>query len=289
MLGERIRNLLPASWHERHPLVAVLRLNGPIGAVTPLRPGLSLADLESPLKRAFKMKRAAAVAISINSPGGSPVQSRLIYKRIRDLAEENGKPVFVFIEDIGASGGYMLALAGDEIVADPTSLVGSIGVVAATFGFDKAIEKLGIERRVYTAGDRKVMLDSFQPEKPEDVRRIKAIQKDVHGVFIDMVKARRGSALNGTDRLLFSGEFWSGSRALELGLIDRLGDLTSVMRERYGDKVRLVPIATARRGLLRRLRPFSSGPAAGPGLTAGFADDLISAIEARALWSRFGL
>jgi signal peptide peptidase SppA len=289
MLGERIRTLLPASWHERHPLVPVIRLTGPIGMVTPLRSGLMLSELARPLEKAFKIRRAAAVAISINSPGGSPVQSRLIYKRIRDLAEEHEKPVFVFIEDVGASGGYMLALAGDEIVADSTSIVGSIGVVAATFGFDKAIDKLGIDRRVYTSGNRKLTLDSFQPEKPEDVRRIKAIQKDVHSVFIDMVKARRGDALKGSDRLLFSGEFWTGAKALDLGLIDRLGDLKGVMRERYGDKVRLVPISTGRGGLLRRLRPLSSVSADGTGLTAGLADDLVSAFETRALWSRFGL
>jgi len=287
---EQVRGFLPASWHQRHPLVPVLRLNGPIGMVTPLRPGLSLATLAAPLERAFKIRRAAAVALVVNSPGGSPVQSHLIYKRIRDLAEEHGKPVFVFIEDVGASGGYMLALAGDEIVADPSSIVGSIGVVAATFGFDKAIEKLGIDRRVYTAGDRKVTLDSFQPEKPEDVRRIKAIQKDVHASFIALVKKRRADTLKGSDRLLFSGEFWTGNKALDLGLVDRLGDLKGVLRERYGEKVRLVPVPTGRGGLLRRLRPFTAiGSADVPGLASGFADDLVSAVETRALWSRFGL
>ena len=285
MLLEKLRGLLPASWHESHPLVPVLRLNGPIGMVTPLRPGLSLATLAAPLERAFKIKRAAAVAISINSPGGAPVQSHLIFKRIRDLAEEHGKPVFVFIEDVGASGGYMIALAGDEIVVDPSSIVGSIGVVAATFGFDKAIEKLGIDRRVYTAGDRKVTLDSFQPEKPEDVKRVKALQKDIHAQFIEMVKSRRGKALNGSDRLLFSGEFWAGGKAVELGLADRLGDLRGVLRERYGDKVRLVPIPTKRGGLLGRLRMSAYTGTVLPPL----ADDFISAIETRALWSRYGL
>jgi signal peptide peptidase SppA len=285
MLLEKLRGLLPASWHESHPLVPVLRLNGPIGMVTPLRPGLSLATLAAPLERAFKIKRAAAVAISINSPGGAPVQSHLIFKRIRDLAEEHGKPVFVFIEDVGASGGYMIALAGDEIVVDPSSIVGSIGVVAATFGFDKAIEKLGIDRRVYTAGDRKVTLDSFQPEKPEDVKRVKALQKDIHAQFIEMVKSRRGKALNGSDRLLFSGEFWAGGKAVELGLADRLGDLRGVLRERYGDKVRLVPIPTKRGGLLGRLRMSAYAGTVLPPL----ADDFISAIETRALWSRYGL
>lgn len=284
MILERIRGLLPAAWHERHPLVPVVRLTGPIGMATPLRPGITLSGVAGALERAFEIRRAAAVAVVINSPGGSPVQSHLVYKRIRGLAEEHGKPVFVFIEDVGASGGYLIALAGDEIVADESSVVGSIGVVAATFGFDKAIEKLGIERRVYTAGDRKVMLDPFQPEKPEDVRRLKALQKDVHSMFVDLVKARRGRALSGSDRLLFSGEFWSGRRALELGLIDRIGDLRSVLRERYGEKVRLVPVATARGGLLRRVLPSAASTP-----VPGLADELVSAVEARALWSRYGL
>ncbi len=285
MLLERLRALLPASWHQRHPLVPVLRLTGPIGMVTPLRPGLSLAGLAGPLERAFKIRKAAAVALVVNSPGGSPVQSHLIFRRIRALSEEHGKPVFVFVEDVGASGGYMIAAAGDEIIVDPSSIVGSIGVVAATFGFDKAIEKLGIDRRVYTAGDRKVTLDPFRPENPDDVKRLKALQKDVHAMFIDLVKSRRGAALKGSDKLLFSGEFWSGRKAVDLGLADRLGDLKSVMRERYGDKVRLVPIPTQRGGLLGRLRPFASTGGGMPPL----ADDFVSAIETRALWSRFGL
>lgn len=284
MVRERLRNLLPASWHERHPLVPVVRLTGPIGMATPLRPGITLSGVAGALENAFKIRRASAVALVINSPGGSPVQSHLVYKRVRALAEEHGKPVFVFIEDVGASGGYLIALAGDEIVADESSVVGSIGVVAATFGFDKAIEKLGIERRVYTAGERKVILDPFQPEKPEDVRRLKSLQKDVHQMFIDLVKARRGGALNGSDRTLFSGEFWSGRKALDLGLVDRIGDLRGVMRERFGEKVRLLPIATARGGLLRRLVPGTRAE-----FPAGLADDLVSAVEARAMWSRYGL
>lgn len=284
MMLERVRTLMPASWHERHPLVPVVRLTGPIGMATPLRPGITLSGVAAALESAFRMRRASGVALVINSPGGSPVQSHLVYKRIRALAEEHGKPVFAFIEDVGASGGYLIALAGDEIVADESSVVGSIGVVAATFGFDKAIEKLGIERRIYTAGERKVMLDPFQPEKPEDVRRLKALQKDIHQMFIDLVKARRGSTLNGSDRTLFSGEFWSGRKALELGLIDRIGDLRGVMRERFGEKVRLLPIATSRAGLLRRLVPGTAAE-----LPAGLADELVSAVEARALWSRYGL
>jgi signal peptide peptidase SppA len=267
------------------PVVPVLRLSGTIGMATPLRPGLSLAHAAAGIEKAFELSKCPAVAIVINSPGGSPVQSHLIFKRIRLLAEEHGKPVFVFLEDVGASGGYMIAVAGDEIVVDPSSIVGSIGVVAATFGFDKAIDKLGIDRRVYTAGDRKLMLDAFQPEKPEDVKRLKAIQKDIHAMFIDLVKSRRGAALKGSDRLLFSGEFWTGGKAVELGLADRLGDLKGVLRERYGEKVRLVPISTQRGGLLSRLRPLASAEKT----VIPMPDELISAVEARALWSRFGL
>lgn len=285
MLLERIRALLPASWHERHPLVPVLRLTGPIGMVTPLRPGLTISALAGPLERAFAIKPAVAVAIVVNSPGGSPVQSHLIFKRIRALAEEHGKPVFVFIEDVGASGGYLIALAGDEIVVDRSSIVGSIGVVAATFGFDKAIEKLGIDRRVYTAGDRKLTLDPFQPEKPEDVKRLKVLQKDIHAMFSELVRSRRGAALKGSERFLFSGEFWSGGRAVELGLVDRIGDLRGVLRERYGEKVRLVVIPTERGGFLRRFGRL--GATWSPSVAV--ADDLVSAIETRALWSRFGL
>ena len=283
MISERLRALLPASWHKRHPLVPVVRLSGLIGMATPLRPGLSLEGVGDALERAFRNKRAVAVALIINSPGGSAAQSRIIYQRIRSLAEKHEKPVFVFVEDVCASGGYMIALAGDEIVADATSIVGSIGVVAATFGFDKAMEKLGVDRRLYTAGDRKVILDPFQAEKPADVRRLKAIQKELHAVFINMVKERRGNHLNGTDRVLFSGEFWAGGKALELGLIDRLGDLRSVLVERYGEDVRPMVIPTGKQGLSRFLR--LSGSAA----PAGWTDDMLSTVEARALWSRFGL
>lgn len=285
-LAESLRNLIPERWRERRPLVPVLRLAGPIGMVTPLRPGLSLSTVAGALERAFRIKRAAAVAIIINSPGGSPVQSRLIQARIRHLAEKHGKPVFVFIEDVGASGGYLIALAGDEIIADQSSIVGSIGVVSAGFGFDRLIDKIGVERRVYTAGDKKVMLDPFQPEKPEDIKRLKALQKDVQDMFVELVKERRGAALTGSDKTLFSGEFWSGRKALELGLVDRLGDITSVMRERYGDKVRLKAVSTTQGGLLRR---FMRGSSPAVPLASGFADDLVSAVETRALWSRYGL
>lgn len=256
---------------------------------SPMRPGLSLATAAGSIERAFSIKDAPAVAIVVNSPGGSPVQSMLIHNRIRALAKENSKPVTVYVEDVAASGGYMLACAGDDIVADPSSIVGSIGVISAGFGFDQAIEKLGIERRVYTAGTRKMQLDPFQPQKPEEVKRLRALQRDVHQTFVDLVKSRRGNALTAEDKDLFTGEFWIGTRALGLGLIDRLGDVRTDMRLRYGDKVVLKLIAP-------RKSLFGSRPSIGaaardgssaPGLVS--ADDWIGALETRALWSRYGI
>jgi signal peptide peptidase SppA len=267
----------------RPAVVPVVRLTGPIGMASPLRPGLSLASVAAPLERAFKMSKTPSVAILVNSPGGSPVQSNLIFKRIRQLAEEEEKKVYVFCEDVAASGGYFIAVAGDEIYADPSSIVGSIGVIAALFGFDKAIEKLGIERRVYTAGTNKGALDAFQPENPDDVSRIKAIQKEIHDVFIGVVKERRGAKLTGPDSELFSGAFWGGRTAWELGLIDGIADVRTKMRELHGDKVRLKVVPAQSGGLLSRLRRGAGGDA------MSLADDAISAIEARALWSRFGL
>jgi signal peptide peptidase SppA len=235
------------------------------------------------------MRGAKAVAIQINSPGGSAVQSVLIYKRIRALAEEKGLKVYVFAEDVAASGGYLLAIAGDEIYADPSSIVGSIGVVTATFGLNELINKIGVERRVYTAGRNKTTLDPFLPVKEEDVERVKAIQRDVHAEFIDLVKARRGVRIEKAGEDLFTGEFWSGRKALELGLIDGLTDLRTKMRELYGDEVRF-SLVTPSTSWFRRRRSVSMGESSSdfgfsPG---GLAADLISAIEARALWSRFG-
>jgi len=282
-----LRLLLPPPLRAEIALVPVVRLSGAIGVVTPLRPGLMLANVARTLERAFSMRGAKAVALVINSPGGSPAQSNLIFRRIRQLAEEKKLPVIAFIEDVGASGGYMLACAGDEIVCDPYSIVGSIGVVGGTFGFVDLMHKLGIERRVYVSGERKVMLDPFQPEKPEDVERIKAIQKDIHAHFIALVKERRGSKLKGSDETLFSGEFWVADAAIGLGLADRIGDLRATLRERYGDKVR-TPLIEAERGFFGRVRPgvgldrlFGERP--------GLADDLVSALETRALWGRYGL
>lgn len=274
----------------RRPTVPVLRFSGPIGMATPLRPGLTLAAAAGPIEKAFALSRLPSVAIVINSPGGSPVQSHLIYKRIRQLAEERGKRIYVFCEDVAASGGYFLALAGDEIYADPSSIVGSIGVISAGFGLDKAIERLGIERRVYTSGVVKGALDPFQPERPDDVARLRTLQKEVHDVFIGVVKERRRQKLAAEDGELFSGAFWSGPRAHELGLVDGLSDVRTKMRELHGESIRLraVPLQTG--GLLARLRrqPDTRDLLAGA-MTSTLADDLVSAIEARALWARFGL
>lgn len=247
-----LQRFLPARFRSRSPLVPVVRLSGVIGSVLPLRPGLSLGMVAPVLERAFSARGAKAVAIIINSPGGSAVQSHLIFRRIRSHAEETKLPVFIFVEDAAASGGYMVACAGDEIFADPASLVGSIGVVSAGFGFDRLLERFGIERRVHTAGDKKAMLDPFRPEQPEDVERLKAIQANVHDAFRQLVETRRGTRLRGDPAELFSGAVWTGNEALELGLIDGLGEVRSVMRQRYGDKVQLRVIPPARSSLLAR-------------------------------------
>ena len=272
----------------RTQVVPVLRLSGVIAAGgSPLAGNtLSLATLAGPIERAFSASKLPSVAIVINSPGGSPVQSNLIFRRIRALAAEKNKRVYVFCEDVAASGGYYIAIAGDEIYADPSSIVGSIGVITAGFGFDKAIEKLGIERRVYTAGLSKSTLDPFKPENAEEVERIKALQRDIHDVFIGSVKERRGALLKGADAELFSGAFWSGPRALDHGLIDGIADVRSKMRELHGDKVKLKLVPMGTPGLLGRLRKLP-GFAAGTGLIDPTAS--ISAIETRLLWSRYGL
>jgi len=282
-----LRPILPARLRGDIPVVPVVRLTGIIGMSTPLRPGLLLSTTARSLEKAFSVRHARAVALSINSPGGSPSQSHLIYQRIRQLATEKGIPVIAFLEDVGASGGYMLACAADEIFCDTFSIVGSIGVVGGSFGFSKAIEKLGIERRLYTSGERKAMLDPFLPEKPEDVKRLKAIQKDIHDRFIALVKERRGEKLNGAEKTLFSGEYWTAQTAIELGLADAIGDLRSILRMRYGEKVR-TPLITAERSLLGRRLP---GVGALDTLweRPAFADELISALETRAWWSRYGL
>lgn len=275
----------------RPAFVPVLRLSGVIAASGSPFSGnaLSMAGLAGPLERAFSASKLPSIAVIINSPGGSPVQSHLIFKRIRALAAEKKKRVYVFCEDLAASGGYFIAVAGDEIYADPSSIVGSIGVISSGFGFDKALDKLGVDRRVYTAGLSKSTLDPFLPEKAEDVERIKALQRDVHDVFIGVVKERRGALLKGADSELFSGAFWSGPRALDHGLIDGISDVRTKMRELHGDKVRLRVMPLGPTGILARLRKLPGFDTSKGGIGLIDAERAISAIEARLLWSRYGL
>lgn len=285
----------PKSWFDRSPIVPVLRLGGVIGNSSPFSPALNLAGLAEQIERAFSVKNAKAVALQINSPGGSPVQSKLIFNRIRALAQEKEIPVYSFVEDVAASGGYWLCLAGDEVYADDSSILGSIGVISAGFGFNKAIEKIGVERRVYTAGERKMSLDPFQPEQPDEIVRLKALQQEIHAAFRSLVENRRGDKIAKAGDMLFTGEFWSGTKALDLGLIDGLGDLRSVMREKFGDKVNL-KLIKQKRGLFSRTGIGSQllGHQQGhqftvQNLTTGLSADLINTLEERALWSRFGL
>jgi serine protease SohB len=281
--------LVPARWRRDLPVVPVVRLNGVIGAVTPLRPGMSLAGVARLLERAFSTRNAKAVALAINSPGGSPVQSRLIYLRIRQLAAEKKIPVIAFVEDVAASGGYMLACAADEIYCDPSSILGSIGVVGGTFGFQELIKKIGVERRLYTAGEHKAMLDPFLPEDPGDVARVKALQREIHALFISLVKDSRGARLTGAEDVLFSGEYWAGNTSVGFGLADGIGELRSVLRARFGDKVR-TPVVAPPSGLLAGLMRRSGGAEVMPSLDglAGLPDGLISALEARAVWAKYG-
>ena len=277
---------LPKPFRNDKPVIPVVRLHGAIGGGGPLKSGLSLATASIPLEKAFSMKKAPAVALVVNSPGGSPVQSRLIFKRIRDLAKENEKDVLVFVEDVAASGGYMIALAGDEIFVDPSSIVGSIGVVAAGFGFTEMIKKIGVDRRVYTAGEKKVTLDPFQPEVPEDIEYIKSLQLEIHETFIDMVKSRRGDVL-ADDPDLFTGKFWTGRTGVQLGLVDAIGDLREVIKDRYGDKAE-PKLISAPRGLFGRKAGLGVGLAKGR-LLDGVGEELISSVEERAMWMRYGL
>ena len=263
------------------PVVPVLRLTGIIGAISPLRPGLTLAGLAALLERAFRLPGAKAVALAINSPGGSAAQSSLIHNRIRQLAAERSLPVLAFVEDVAASGGYWLACAADEIHADATSILGSIGVVSASFGFPELLTRIGVERRLHTTGPHKAMLDPFRPEQPGDVERLKEIQGDLFESFKALVRERRAGKLKAPESEIFTGAVWSGKRALEMGLIDGIGEMRQVLRARYGEKLRLVAIGGRRGWLSRRLRPEIA-----PG---DWAEGALAALEERMLWSRYGL
>ncbi|WP_348646419.1 S49 family peptidase [Ciceribacter sp. L1K22] len=284
---ERLKSLLPARFRKKKTVIPVVRLEGAImTGGSKFKPALNLASVAPMLEKAFSKKDAPAVAIAINSPGGSPVQSRLIFERIRALADEKKKTVLVFVEDVAASGGYMIALAGDEIHADPTSIVGSIGVVSGGFGFPEMLKKIGVERRVYTAGENKVILDPFQPEKESDIEYLKSLQVEIHQVFIDMVKSRRGARL-ADDPTLFSGLFWTGIKGFELGLVDGLGHMRQIVRERYGKEAKL-ELVTGSRDFFGRRTPGVSGLSA-ERIAAAAATGLAETVEERALWSRFGL
>jgi signal peptide peptidase SppA len=282
---ERIKRLWFRLVGTAPPVVKVLRLNGAIGMSTGLRKGLALSTVALPVAKLFADKSVVAAAIVINSPGGSPVQAALIHDRIRALAKEQGIKVMTFAEDVAASGGYMLALAGDEIYAHPNSIVGSIGVVSAGFGFEKLIEKIGVDRRVYHAGERKAMLDPFKPEDPKDVEHLESLQREVHETFKQMVRDRRPNKLTADEKDLFSGAFWTGAKAKEMGLIDGVGDLRTICRQKFGDKVEF-QVITPRRPWFS-LDAFTSKTDYEP--RADFATGLIAALEERALWSRFGL
>jgi serine protease SohB len=266
---------------EPPPIVPVVRLAGVIGALSPLRAGLTLVGLAPSLERAFRWPGAKAVALAINSPGGSAAQSSLIHNRVRALAAEHKLPVHVFVEDVAASGGYWLACAGDEIHVDTTSILGSIGVVTASFGFPELLNRIGVERRLYTTGPYKAMLDPFRPEQATDVERLKEIQADLFESFKALVRVRRAGKLKAPETELFTGAVWSGRRAVEMGLADGIGEIRETLRARYGEKVRLVAVGGRRGWLARRLRPETS-----PG---DWATAALAALEERALWARYGL
>lgn len=266
---------------EDRPKVAVIRLSGII-ADSRRRNTISYPRYAKLIEKAFEKSGVVAVALAINSPGGSAGQSALVAGLIRQMAEEKDIPVYAFVEDIAASGGYWLACASDEIYAQSVSLVGSIGVISAGFGLDQFIERHGISRRLHTAGRDKSLLDPFLPEKSEDVERLQAIQKDLHNIFIDWVRERRGHMLKAADRTIFEGRIWTAQTALELGLIDGLRDMRSFMQQKFGDRVKFVDISDE-----SRFFPLSY-PMSRMDLS-GIGDDLVETLEARALWGRYGL
>ena len=286
-----LRRLVPKRFRKTGPIVSVVRMEGVIasGRAGFRSSQINMQSLAAPLERAFKIPDVSAVVLLINSPGGSPVQSSLIAKRVRALADEKDVPVFAFAEDVAASGGYWLACAADEIYADASSIVGSIGVIFAGFGFQELIQRYGIERRVYTAGNHKGSLDPFQPENADDVVRLKTAQAGIHESFKELVRTRRLDKLKAPEEELFTGEFWTGVQARDLGLIDGIGDLRSVMRERFGEKVRFNVIAPRRSWLKDR---FGLGSRLAPGSFSGgdaWIEAAIGAVEERLIWSRFGL
>lgn len=288
----RLKQILPKKFRNESVQIPVVRLHGAImSGGNQFSRNLNLATTAALIDKAFEDKKAPAIAFSLNSPGGSPVQSRMIHNRIRQLADEKDKKVLMFVEDVAASGGYMIACAGDEIYVDPSSIVGSIGVISGGFGFPELLKKIGVERRVYTAGKNKSTLDPFMPEKKADIDRLKKLQLEIHQVFIDMVKASRGDKLT-EDVDLFTGEFWTGMEGKTLGLVDDIGDMRSVLREKFGDKTEMKLIAQKRGMFGGRPTPGISNllsQMAPDHLTKGLANDLIETAQERALWAAYGL
>ena len=268
------------SFLKKKKIVSHIKLNGVIGNAGKFKQGIDFAGQEEIIKKAFSLKKAAAVAISINSPGGSPVQSHLIYSFIRQQAKKSNKKVIFFAEDVAASGGYLISCAGDEIYANSSSIVGSIGVISASFGFQDAIKKIGVERRVYTAGKNKSTLDPFKAEKPEDIDRLKKIQLELHSDFINVVKTSRGSKLVDVDKNnTFTGEFWSGSTSLKLGLIDGIGNADQVLKDKFGEDIVIKKLEKPKSFLAKKLSSSIDNQ----------IDSIASTLEERAQWQKFGL
>jgi signal peptide peptidase SppA len=265
------------SFFKKKKIVAHIKLNGVIGNAGKFKQGIDFSGQEETIEKAFSLKKAKVVAITINSPGGSPVQSHLIYKFIRAQAKKNKKKVIVFAEDVAASGGYLIACAGDEIYANSSSIIGSIGVIYSSFGFTELIKKIGVERRVHTAGKNKSTLDPFLDEKEDDIQRLKTIQLDLHKDFIKVVEESRGSKLNKSEIELFSGEFWSGSKAKELGLIDEVGNANEVLKQRFGEDVVIKKFEKKKGWLSKKLSPSSNQ-----------VDQLANILDERSIWQRYG-
>tara|TARA_B100001121_G_scaffold186807_1_gene163113 strand:- start:7259 stop:8065 length:807 start_codon:yes stop_codon:yes gene_type:complete len=266
------------SFLKKKKIVSHIKLNGIIGNVGKFKQGIDFSGQEEIIRKAFSVKKALCVAITINSPGGSPVQSHLIYNFIRQQAKKNKKKVIVFAEDVAASGGYLIACAGDEIFANSSSIIGSIGVIYSSFGFTELIKKIGVERRVHTAGKNKSTLDPFLDEKKEDIERLKNIQLDLHKDFIDVVEQSRGSKLKKSETELFSGEFWSGSKAKNLGLIDGIGDVNQILKEKFGEGVVIKKFEKSKSWLNKKLSSSNE-----------HLDQLTNLLDERSIWQRYGL
>ncbi|MDA9710107.1 S49 family peptidase [Candidatus Pelagibacter sp.] len=265
------------SLFKKKKIIAHIKLNGVIGNVGKFRQGIDFAGQEEIIKKAFSLKKALCVAISVNSPGGSPVQSHLIYSFIRQQAKKNKKKVIVFAEDVAASGGYLISCAGDEIYANSSSIIGSIGVIYSSFGFTELIKKIGVERRVHTAGKNKSTLDPFLEEKNEDIERLKKIQLDLHKDFIDVVERSRGGKLNKSEVELFSGEFWSGNKAKNLGLVDGIGNTHEVLKEKFGEDVVIKKFEKSKSWLSQKLSSSNNQ-----------LDQLVNILDEKSIWQRYG-